>query len=57
MQMWSFNGKELHSIWSIQLEVTIPKTLGFADNPGADVYVFGIYTGLWYVFLVIDKSS
>jgi hypothetical protein len=47
VQLWSFNGRDLHSNFSIQLAVTIPKNIGFANNPGADLYVFGTYGGAW----------
>jgi hypothetical protein len=47
VQLWSFNGIELQSCWSIQLGTTVPKTIGFDDKAGADVYVVGIYSGHW----------
>jgi WD domain, G-beta repeat. len=56
IQLWSFNGKELHSIWSIQLTSTVPKTIGFSENPGADLYVFGIYNGQWHILAGEDGS-
>jgi hypothetical protein len=49
VHLWSFNGKDLHSIWSIQFATTVPKTLGFTDKPGANIYVVSTYTGTWCV--------
>jgi WD40 repeat protein len=46
VQLWSFNGKELHPVWSIELDGTCPRTLGFVDNK-PDIYVFGMFNGLW----------
>jgi len=49
IQLWSFNGKELHSNFSVQLDFTVPKTVAFADNAEGDIHVFGIYSGYWHV--------
>jgi hypothetical protein len=48
VQMWSFNGRDLHPVFAIQLATTIPKSIHFAGQKGADLYVFGIYSGTWY---------
>jgi hypothetical protein len=50
IQLWSFNGRELHSYFSVQLAATVPKAIGFAENAGTDILVFGIYNGNWYRF-------
>jgi WD40 repeat protein len=48
VQLWSFNGKEVHEIFSRQLASTIPKNIDFMENHAVDLYVFGIYDGHWY---------
>jgi hypothetical protein len=50
VQLWTFNGKDLQSIFSIKLTETVPRAIGFADNASADLYVIGMYAGSWYVF-------
>jgi WD40 repeat protein len=47
VQLWSFNGKDVHEIFSRQLTTTIPKNIEFMENQAADIYVFGIYGGRW----------
>ncbi len=48
VQLWSFNGVELHSSFSIKLAVTVPRGIAFAEGPGSNLYVFGVYNGYWY---------
>jgi hypothetical protein len=62
IQLWTFNGKELRSIFSIQLQVTVPKNIAFVDNETTNdyLYVFGTYNGLWWVYVshaVIDDMK
>jgi hypothetical protein len=47
VHLWSFNGKELHSNFSVRLPFTVPATVAFADNNEGDIFVFGIYSGNW----------
>ncbi len=47
VQLWSFNGLELHSSFSIKLLTTIPRAIAFSEGPGSDLYVFGVYNGNW----------
>lgn len=50
VQLWNFDSKDaLVPMFTVQLESTIPKTLGFVDNLTRDIYVFGLYNGQWYV--------
>jgi hypothetical protein len=49
VQLWSFNGKEVHEVFSRQLASTILRNIDFMENHAADLYVFGIYDGRWYV--------
>lgn len=36
---------EFQSVFSVSLELTVPITLGFADNNAKDVIVFGLFNG------------
>jgi hypothetical protein len=36
---------QLHGVFSVQLNGTVPKTVAFAGNAEGDVYVFSIYDG------------
>ncbi|KAF8881266.1 WD40-repeat-containing domain protein [Infundibulicybe gibba] len=46
VQVWTFDfRKGLQNIFSICLEPTVPKTVGFV---GKDIHVFGAYDGLWH---------
>jgi hypothetical protein len=48
VQVWSFDSTDgLRPLFSVQLDITVPKTLGFVDNTAQDLYVFGLYNGLW----------
>jgi hypothetical protein len=49
VQVWNYNLKSgLQSVFSVQLDASIPKAVEFVDNTARDVYVFGLYDGLWY---------
>jgi WD40 repeat protein len=46
VQVWTFESRvRLHSVFSIQLDVTVPQALGFDDNKARDVFVFGRVDG------------
>ncbi|KAF8588260.1 hypothetical protein K439DRAFT_1613683 [Ramaria rubella] len=46
VQVWNFDSNEgLRPLFSVQLDSTVPKSLGFVDNTAQDLYVFGIYNG------------
>jgi hypothetical protein len=47
VQLWSFNGRDLHCNFSVRLAFTILATVAFANNTEGDIYVFGIYSGNW----------
>ncbi|KAF8578669.1 hypothetical protein K439DRAFT_1621132 [Ramaria rubella] len=49
VQVWNFDSNEgLHPLFSVQLDSTVPKSLGFVDNTAQDLYVFGMYNGQWH---------
>jgi hypothetical protein len=33
----------------VELNVTVPKAIGFADNAAKDIYVFGLFNGQMFV--------
>jgi hypothetical protein len=35
--------KSIQSLFAVELDVTVPVSLGFVDNPRKDMYVFGLY--------------
>ncbi|KAF8500664.1 hypothetical protein BU17DRAFT_72065 [Hysterangium stoloniferum] len=46
VQVWNYDPKEvLHPVFLVELGVTIPRHLGFADNVTQDIYVFGLFNG------------
>lgn len=46
VQVFQLDGKgELRSIFSIQLDATIPIAVCFADNTAKDLYVLGLFNG------------
>lgn len=50
VQLWNFDSKDgLVPVFTVQLDSTVPKALGFMDNVTRDLYVFGLYNGQWYV--------
>lgn len=36
---------ELHSVFSIRLDTTVPITVGFVDNTAKDILIFSLYDG------------
>ncbi|KAF8580837.1 hypothetical protein K439DRAFT_1619506 [Ramaria rubella] len=49
VQFWNFDSNEgLRPLFSVQLDSTVPKSLGFVDNTAQDFYVFGMYNGQWH---------
>ena len=49
VQVWKLDLKgQLHSVFSVQLDVTILKGVAFSEN-NRDIYVFGLYDGNLYV--------
>jgi hypothetical protein len=58
VQVWVYNIKDgLQSVFSIQLDTTIPRAVDFVDNTAKDVYVFGLYNGLWYDRRFLPRNS
>jgi hypothetical protein len=50
VQVWELDPEEkMRSVFSVRLDVTVPKAVAFADNRAKDVYVFGLYDGNMYV--------
>jgi hypothetical protein len=46
VQVWTFESNvRLQSVFSVQLDVTIPKAICFANNKARDIYIFGLYDG------------
>ncbi|KAF8579853.1 WD40 repeat-like protein, partial [Ramaria rubella] len=44
VQVWSIDATEvLCPVFSVQLDTTVPKTLGFVHNTAKDPYIFGLY--------------
>ena len=50
VQVWTLdrNG-QLHSVFSVQLDVTVPRGVAFVENMEKDIYVFGLYDRNLYV--------
>ena len=58
VQVWELDPEEkMKSIFSVQLNVTVPKAVAFADNRAKDVYVFGLYDGNMYVCSGFNRLS
>jgi hypothetical protein len=50
VQVWTLDPRgHLHSVFSVQLKVTVPKGVALAENITKDIYVFGLYDGNMYV--------
>jgi len=46
VQVWELDSKgKMQSMFSVQLDVTVPKAVAFTNNPTNDIYVFGLYDG------------
>ncbi|KAF8592420.1 hypothetical protein K439DRAFT_1610227 [Ramaria rubella] len=57
MQVWSIDATEvLCPVFSVQLDTTVPKTLGFVHNMAKDLYVFGLYNGRWHMLCRDDGN-
>jgi hypothetical protein len=41
---------QLHPVFSVQLNVTVPRSVAFVDNTANNVYVFGIFNGKMCAF-------
>lgn len=46
---WGLN-RELQVVFSVQLDATVPKAIGFIDNAAQDLHVFGFFDGIMYVY-------
>lgn len=52
VQMWKLDLKgQVQSVFSVQLDVMVPKGVAFVENAAKDIYVFGLYDGNLYVHL------
>ena len=52
VQMWKLDLKgQVQSVFSVRLDVTVPKGVAFVENAAKDIYVFGLYDGNLYVHL------
>jgi hypothetical protein len=52
IQVLTFNHKKsIQSLFAVELDMTVPVSLGFVDNPRKDVYVFGLYNGCLCILL------
>jgi hypothetical protein len=46
VQVWDLDSKgKMQSVFSVQLNVTVPKAVAFAENRARDIYIFGLYDG------------
>ncbi|KAF8514003.1 hypothetical protein BU17DRAFT_68559 [Hysterangium stoloniferum] len=59
VQVWNYDPKGvLHPVFSVELGITVPRHLGFADNITQDIYVFGLFNGQMRSFsLVRDRQT
>jgi hypothetical protein len=58
VQVWKLDHKgQLHSVFSVQLDMTVPKGVAFAENTDKDIYVFGLYDGNLYVCPAFTLTS
>ncbi|KAF8573818.1 hypothetical protein K439DRAFT_1374237, partial [Ramaria rubella] len=50
VQVWTFESNEgLCPLFSVKMETTVPRTLGFVNNTAQDLYLFGLYNGQWHI--------
>jgi hypothetical protein len=50
VQVFTFDHKKsIQPVFAVELDMTVPVSLGFVDNHRKDVYVFGLYNGYLYV--------
>jgi hypothetical protein len=46
VQVWELDSQgKMQSVFSVQLDVSVPKAVAFANNQVNDVYVFRLYDG------------
>ncbi|OBZ69752.1 Protein Notchless [Grifola frondosa] len=46
VQVWTIDSPaQPHSVFSIQLNPSVPRAIAFVDNAARDIYVFGLYNG------------
>ncbi|KIP01227.1 hypothetical protein PHLGIDRAFT_123544 [Phlebiopsis gigantea 11061_1 CR5-6] len=56
-QVWTFDrGSQLHNIWSVQMDGTVPIALSFTNSFSNDVCAFGIWDGVLTVLSGKDGS-
>lgn len=52
VQVWRLDLRgQVQSVFSVQLDVTVPKGVAFVENAANDIHVFGLYDGNLYVHL------
>jgi hypothetical protein len=57
VQVWTFDtSAQLAPLFSVQLDVTVPKSVCFTENTARDVYIFGLYDGNMFVPAVLAPS-
>jgi WD40 repeat protein len=50
VQVWKLDSKaQLHPVFSVQLDMTVPKAVVFGANGNKDIYVLGVFDGNLYV--------
>ena len=56
VQVFTFDHKKfIHPVFAVELDVTVPVSLSFVDNPRKDVYIFGLYNGYLYVLSQVSS--
>jgi hypothetical protein len=46
VQVWELDSKgKMQSVFSVQLNVSVPKAVAFTNNQVNDIYVLGLYDG------------
>ena len=57
VQVWTFDtSAQLALLFLVQLDVTMPKSVCFAENMAQDIYIFRLYNGNMYVPVVLATS-
>jgi hypothetical protein len=52
VQVWRLDVRvQVQSVFSVQLDVTVPKGVAFVENMAKDIHVFRLYDGNLYVRL------
>ena len=49
VQVWKYDSKGLQAVFSVELNIMVPKAIGFTDNAAKDIYVFGLFNGQMFV--------